>query len=286
MPAMATDRINALSVDVEDYFQVSAFEPHIPRSAWERIPCRLEPDMDRILALFADAGVRATFFVLGWVAERFPHLVRRMVAEGHEVASHGRDHVRVTRLTPEQFRADVGGTRRLLEDIAGEAVRGYRAPSYSIGPQTLWALRVLEEEGYTYSSSIYPIRHDLYGMPTASRFPFHPQGRELLEVPVSTVRVGGRNLPCGGGGFFRLYPYAVSRWAIQRVNQADGQPCLFYFHPWELDPGQPRPRGLPMRTRFRHYLNLGRTERRLRQLLADFPWDRMDRVFLTPEGGR
>ena len=172
MPAMATDRINALSVDVEDYFQVSAFEPHIPRSAWERIPCRLEPDMDRILALFADAGVRATFFVLGWVAERFPHLVRRMVAEGHEVASHGRDHVRVTRLTPEQFRADVGGTRRLLEDIAGEAVRGYRAPSYSIGPQTLWALRVLEEEGYTYSSSIYPIRHDLYGMPTASRFPF------------------------------------------------------------------------------------------------------------------
>jgi len=275
--------VNALSVDVEDYFQVSAFEPHIPRSDWERVPARIEPNMDRILELFAEAGTRATFFILGWVAERFPDLVRRVAREGHEVASHGWDHVRVTRTTPEQFREDVAATRRLLEDISGQPVQGYRAPSYSIGAQTLWALRVLQEEGYRYSSSIYPIAHDLYGMPGASRFPFRPEGLDLLEIPVSTVPVGGRNFPCGGGGFFRLYPYPVSRWAIRRVNRGEDRPCNFYFHPWEIDPGQPRQPGLPLRTRFRHYLNLGRTERRLRRLLGDFRWDRMDRVFLTRE---
>ena len=284
--ASGSRRANAMTVDVEEHFQVSAMESVVRRRDWDRHPSRVESNVDWLLDRFAEHGVTATFFTLGWIAERHGAMIRRIVAAGHELASHGHAHVRVNTQEPAAFRADVAHAKATLEDAGGVAVCGYRAPSFSIDASTPWAHAVLAETGHAYSSSIYPIRHDLYGMPTASRFPFRPQGRELLEVPVSTVRVGGRNLPCGGGGFFRLYPYAFSRWAIQRVNQADGQPCLFYFHPWELDPGQPRPRGLPMRTRFRHYLNLERTEGRLRQLLADFPWDRMDRVFLSPEGGR
>lgn len=271
---------NALTVDVEDYFQVSAFEPHIHRSDWDSIPCRVERNMDRILDLFAEQGVHATFFTLGWVAERYPHLVRRIVDEGHELASHGYEHVRVINQDSAAFEADVTRTKQLLEDLGGVEVKGYRAASYSIGEKNLWALDVLHEAGYRYSSSIYPIKHDLYGMPSAPRFAFRPKPDGILEIPVTTVMVGGRKLPCGGGGYFRLFPYRLSRWAMKRVNDQDRQACLFYFHPWEIDPDQPRQQGLPLKTRFRHYLNLGRTEGRLRRLLRDFRWDRMDRVFL------
>jgi polysaccharide deacetylase family protein (PEP-CTERM system associated) len=274
--------LNAMTVDVEDYFQVSAFERYIPRAEWDRLPQRVERNTERILELFAEHGVQATFFTLGWVAERYPQLVRRIVAGGHELASHGYDHIRATEQTPAEFEADVSRTRRLLEDLGGVAVRGYRAASYSIGARNLWALARLRAAGYTYSSSIYPIRHDLYGMPEAPRFAFRPpEGEGLLEIPVTTVMLGGAKLPCGGGGYFRLLPYGVSRWALRRVNRCDRQPCIFYFHPWEIDPRQPRRSGIDYKTRFRHYLNLGQMEGRLKKLLQDFRWGRVDHVFLA-----
>ncbi len=275
---------NAMTVDVEDYFQVSAFEKHIQREHWNRLPCRVERNTDRILQLFADHDVRATFFTLGWVAERYPQLIQRMVEGGHEVASHGYSHVRVTQQSPDEFRSDVEKTKALLEDVSGQPVQGYRAASYSIGAGNLWALEVLAETGHRYSSSIYPIHHDLYGMPEAPRFAFRPNQYELLEVPVTTVSLLNRNFPCGGGGYFRLLPYDLSRWAMRRVNQQDGEACVFYFHPWEVDPEQPRQQGVSLKTRFRHYLNLRRMEQRLTRLLQDFEWDRMDRVFLKQTG--
>lgn len=275
--------VNAMTVDVEDYFQVSAFEQHISREDWEGLPCRVEANVDRILELFSDHGVCATFFMLGWIAERYPGLVKRVVEAGHELASHGYAHVQVSQQTVDEFREDVLRTKSLLEDLSGQDVNGYRAASYSIGAKNLWALDVLQEAGHRYSSSIYPIRHDLYGMPDAPRFAFRHGGGGLLEIPVTTVRFLGRNLPCGGGGYFRLLPYRLSKWAIRRVNDKDGQAALFYFHPWELDPDQPRQRGVSARTRFRHYLNLERMEWRLKRLLREFRWDRMDRVFLGGE---
>lgn len=272
---------NAMTVDVEDYLHVSAFEKHIRREDWDRLPCRVERNTERILALFAERRVKATFFMLGWVAERYPGIVRRIVAEGHELASHGYSHVRVTEQTPDVFRDDVIRNKKLLEDMAGTAVRGYRAASYSIGEKNLWALDVLQDTGHVYSSSIYPIRHDLYGMPNAPRFPFWPNGAGgLLEIPVTTVQMFNQKWPCGGGGYFRLLPYSVSRWAMRRVNEQDRRPCVFYFHPWEIDPEQPRQTGIGFKTRFRHYVNLARTEDRLRGLLNDFRWDRMDRIFV------
>lgn len=275
---------NAMSVDVEDYFQVSAFEPHIAREDWESMECRVERNIERILALFEIQGIKATFFVLGWMAERYPAMVRQLHDNGHEVASHGYEHVRVVNQTPQAFREDILRTRKILEDTIGAPVIGYRAASYSIGRDNLWALDELQETGHLYSSSIYPIRHDLYGMPEAPRFAFrHRDGAGLLEIPVSTVQVGKHNYPCGGGGYFRLLPYAVSRWAINRVNQHDGQSAVFYFHPWEIDPAQPRQQGIGAKTQVRHYLNLSRMESRLSRLLKDFQWDRMDRVFLTQE---
>jgi len=272
--------INAMTVDVEDYFQVSLFEQHVDRKEWDHKPCRVVENMDKILACFSDYGVRATFFMLGWIAERFPDMVRRLTDEGHELASHGYAHVRVTCQARDEFRRDVVRTKTILEDISGVEVRGYRAASYSINDKTPWAYDVLREAGYQYSSSIYPIRHDLYGMPDAPRFPFPPGGAEgIVEIPVSTAMLAGRRIPCGGGGYFRLYPYAFSKWVMRRINRIEARPCVFYFHPWELDPDQPRPPGLPLKTRFRHYINLGRMELRLRRLLDDFRWDRMDRVF-------
>jgi polysaccharide deacetylase family protein (PEP-CTERM system associated) len=273
---------NAMTVDVEDYFQVSAFERYVDRADWERIDCRVERNVERILGLFERHGVKATFFTLGWIAERYPAMVRKIVDAGHELASHGWAHHRVTGQTPEQFRADVTRTKALLEDVSGRPVIGYRAASYSIGADNLWALEVLAETGHSYSSSIYPIRHDLYGMPDAPRFAFRPGQLELLEFPVTTVRLGGRNLPCGGGGWFRLVPYAGMRWAMRRVNRVDGQPVIFYFHPWEIDPDQPRQNGIDAKTRFRHYLNLDRMEARLNRLLGDFAWGRMDEVLYRP----
>lgn len=277
---MAESIANAMTVDVEDYFQVSAFEGYIDRNQWEVLPCRVEQNTKRILELFSQENIKATFFTLGWVAEHYPDLIREIVAEGHELASHGYSHVRVTHQQPAEFREDVMRTKLLLEDISGVAVQGYRAASYSINASNLWALSELAEAGYTYSSSIYPVQHDLYGMPEAPRFAFYPHGTDgILEIPITTLRVGNKNLPCGGGGFFRLYPYVISRWALRKVNRNEGQPGMFYFHPWEIDPGQPRISGISSKARIRHYLNLSRMESRLKNLIKDFSWDRMDRVF-------
>ncbi|MGE0744141.1 MAG: XrtA system polysaccharide deacetylase [Rhodospirillales bacterium] len=277
--------VNALTVDVEDYYQVSAFAPFIAREDWAGLPSRVERNTERVLELMDAAGARGTFFTLGWVAERHPALIRRIVAGGHELASHGYAHFRVRDQAPDEFRADVRRTKALLEDVSGTAVAGYRAASFSIDGATPWAHAVLAEEGYAYSSSVYPVRHDHYGMPDAPRFTFRPDdGGGIVEVPVTTVRLMGRNLPCAGGGYFRLLPYAVSSWAIRRVNRRDGAPAIFYFHPWEIDPEQPRQAGIDGRTRFRHYVNLRRTEARLRRLLAEFRWDRMDRVFIDGAG--
>jgi polysaccharide deacetylase family protein (PEP-CTERM system associated) len=278
---MKTPR-NAMTVDVEDYFQVSAFERYVDRDSWDDHECRVEGNVDRILQTFDRYGVKATFFTLGWVAERYPELVRRMVEQGHELASHGWSHVRVTQQDIAAFRQDVTRTKALLEDVSGQEVIGYRAASYSIGAANLWALDVLQETGHRYSSSIYPIKHDLYGMPDAPRFAFRPMDGDFLEFPVTTVRIAGRNLPCGGGGWFRLVPYAGMRWAVRRVNQVDQEPAIFYFHPWEIDPDQPRQPGLDAKTRFRHYLNLDRMQARLDRLLEDFGWGRMDEVLYWP----
>jgi polysaccharide deacetylase family protein (PEP-CTERM system associated) len=276
---------NALTCDVEDYFQVSALAPYIPRDRWDTIDCRVERNVERILALFEARGVQATFFTLGWIAERHPALVRRIVAGGHELASHGTGHERARDLTPAAFREDVVRAKQLLEDIGGVEVRGYRAPSFSIDTTNLWAFDVLAEAGYRYSSSVYPIRHDHYGMPDSPRFA-HRRAGGLLEVPVSTVQFAGRNFPTPGGGWFRLMPYALSRALIRRVNRVDGQSAVFYFHPWEVDPGQPRVPGIDAKTRFRHYVNLSRVEGRLARLLADFRWGRMDRLFLDDAAAR
>lgn len=272
---------NALTIDVEDYFQVSAFAPHIDRADWPRLECRVEANIERILLLLERRRIHATFFTLGWIAERYPAMLRRVAQAGHEVASHGYGHLRASEQSPAQFAEDVGRSKAILEQLTGQAVLGYRAPSFSIGAANLWAFDILQEAGYRYSSSIYPIRHDHYGMPASPRFAWRPRGPHgVLELPVSTVRLRGRNWPAGGGGYFRLLPYVLSRWLLRRINSLDGQAGIFYFHPWELDPGQPRPPGLGARTRFRHYLNLGRMEARLARLTHDFAWDRMDRIFL------
>jgi polysaccharide deacetylase family protein (PEP-CTERM system associated) len=276
----AASIVNAMSVDVEDYFQVSAFEKNISRSDWDQLPCRVEGNTHRILDLFAVHDVKATFFMLGWVAERYPELVRRITDSGHELASHGYTHTRVTQQTPKVFSEDIAKTKTLLEDIAGCEVLGYRAASYSIVSETLWAHDLLQEAGYRYSSSIYPIHHDLYGIPDAPRFPYLHKEDGLLEIPITTVSLLKHNLPCGGGGYFRLLPYRMSRLAMKHVNKTDRQPCVFYFHPWEMDPQQPRQQGISRRTQFRHYLNLDRMKDRIARLLTDFNWDRMDRVFL------
>jgi len=272
---------NAMTIDVEDYFQVSAFAPHIPRDSWPSMTCRVERNVERILALLRERDVKATFFTLGWIAERYPQVVRAIVNEGHELASHGYGHLRASDQSKEEFHDDITRSKAVLEDISGQQVLGYRAPSFSIGSRNLWALDTLRNAGYRYSSSIYPIRHDHYGMPDAPRFAFYPNGEDgLLEVPITTVRVMDRNLPAGGGGYFRFFPYAVSRWFLNRVNRDDRQAGIFYFHPWEIDPGQPRQQGVGLKTKFRHYINLDRMETRLRALTRDFEWDRMDRIFL------
>lgn len=268
---------NALSVDVEDWFQVGAFDRTIDRADWDGLGHRVECNTDAVLALFAERDVKATFFTLGWVAERYPALMRRIAAAGHEVASHGYDHARVFTLTPDQFRADLRKARALLEDASGQAVTGYRAPSFSIDPRTPWAHMILAEEGYRYSSSVAPIRHDHYGWPDSPRFAWKPLADSpLVELPVTTAKAAGRTLAAGGGGFFRLLPYAFSRWAIRQVNQQDHRPAIIYFHPWEIDPDQPRVAGAPLRSRVRHYSNLSVMAAKLRRLIGDFDWTRVD----------
>ncbi|NII11171.1 XrtA system polysaccharide deacetylase [Oleiagrimonas sp. C23AA] len=274
--------INAMTVDVEDYFQVAAFEDCIHRQDWGHWPVRVEANTRRVLELFEGHDVHATFFILGWVAERFPALMREIAAAGHEVASHGFGHERITTLSRAAFSEGVVRTKHMLEDLTGTAVRGYRAPSYSVGPTTLWAYEALREAGYDYSSSIVPIRHDLYGMPEAPRFAFFTKHEGMLEIPVTTMRMWNRNWPCGGGGYFRLLPYALFRRGLRRVNRRESRSGVFYFHPWEVDPDQPRVPGVTTKNRVRHYLNLARTAPRIEQLVRDFRFDRMDKVFLAP----
>ena len=276
----ATHDCHALTVDVEDYFQVEAFAGVIARDDWDTYPRRVARNTGRILDILAEAGTNGTFFVLGWVAERHPELVRRIVADGHELASHGSDHRRVDQQSPEEFRGDVRRSKALLEDIGGVAVAGYRAPTFSIGTKSHWAHAILAEEGFRYSSSVYPLTHDLYGVPDAPRRPFCPQPG-FVEIPLTTVRIFGRNFPTAGGGYFRLLPYTVSRGALRRADRELGTGCVFYLHPWEIDPDQPRQPQASFRSRFRHYLNLRRTEGRLFQLLLDFRWTRMDHLFLA-----
>ena len=273
---------NALTIDVEDYFQVSAFARYIRRDEWDARECRVERNVGRILEILAERDVKATFFTLGWVAERYPQLVRRLVAEGHELASHGYGHERASDLSRAAFTQDVTRAKKLLEDVSGQRVRGYRAPSFSIGTGNLWAFDVLAQAGHDYSSSIYPIKHDHYGMPDSPRFAYRVGGSGLLEVPVTTLRMMNRNLPSSGGGYFRLLPYALSRWMIGQVNREDREAAIFYCHPWEFDVDQPRIPGIDVKTRFRHYVNIGRMEDRLRSLLQDFRWGRMDQIFLAP----
>ena len=271
---------NALTIDVEDYFQVSAFAPYIRRDEWDTRECRVERNVDRILALLAERDCKATFFTLGWVAERYPQLVRRIVDGGHELASHGYGHQRATDLDRSAFAQDITRAKKLLEDIAGTPVQGYRAPSFSIGTSNLWAFDSLAQAGYQYSSSIYPIKHDHYGMPDSPRFAYR-LACGLLEIPVTTLRMMSRNLPSSGGGYFRLLPYGLSRWMIQRINQVDRESAIFYFHPWEIDVDQPRVEGIDLKSRFRHYVNIPRMESKLQSLLADFRWGRMDQIFLA-----
>ena len=276
---------NALSIDVEDYFQVHAFEKIISRATWERYPCRVEQNVRLILQILDENQVKATFFVLGWIAERYPHLVTEIALRGHEVATHGYAHELIYRQTPESFRADLQRALTVLRAALGNhpqtrdcEIKGYRAPSFSITRESLWALDILAEAGLRYDSSIFPlVAHDRYGIPNAARFPYRVQ-EQLWEVPVSTVRLAGRNWPIAGGGYFRLYPFAVTRWGIRRIN-AEGHPAIIYLHPWEFDPGQPHIRAARGLSRFRHYINLKYTEGRFRRLLKAFDFGPLEEVF-------
>ena len=265
--------VNAMTIDVEDYFHVSVFDGIVPRSEWATLESRVCRNTDRLLGILGEHGVRGTFFVLGWVADRHPGLVKQIADAGHEIASHGYGHRLVYDQTPAAFREDVRRAKRILEDASGQPVVGYRAPSYSIVPRSLWALDVLIEEGHTYDASIFPIRHDRYGIPVSARHPYLIERRSgrIVEAPASTTEVGGTHLPIAGGGYFRLLPYGWTQWGIRRVNQTEGRPVIFYLHPWEIDPEQPR---LPVGFlgRVRHYRNLDQTESRLRQLLGEFAW--------------
>ena len=266
--------INAMSVDVEDYFHASAFDRVVSRASWAERDSRVVRNTERLLECFHRHDVRATFFILGWVARRFPSLVRDIAAQGHEVASHGFHHQLIYTLTPEQFRADVRAAKAAIEDVSGQPVRGYRAPSFSVVQASLWALDVLIEEGYAYDASIYPIHHDRYGIPDAPRRPhvIERGAGSIVEVPAPTVRIAGNNIPIAGGGYFRVLPYAFTRWAVNRVNTVDRNPIAFYIHPWEIDPDQPRLRVPPL-TEWRHYSNLADTLPRLERLMTDFAFD-------------
>lgn len=271
--------VNAMTIDVEDYFHVSVFDGLVPRDRWESLESRVAYNTDRLLGIFAAEGVSATFFVLGWVADRFPALVERIAAAGHEIASHGYSHRLIYDQTRQAFREDVRRSKALLEDASGQRVEGFRAPSYSITPKTLWAIDVLIEEGFRYDASIFPIRHDRYGIPVSPRHPYvlRRECGSIIEAPASTVRWGSFNLPVAGGGYFRILPYEWTRWGIARINGREQRPAIFYLHPWEVDPEQPR-LGAGRLGRFRHYRNLDQTETRLRSLLRDFAFAPLNRV--------
>ena len=271
--------VNGLSVDVEDWFQVGAFEDVIERDNWAQLDDRVDRNTRQVLDLFADSRVKATFFTLGWVAQRHGALMREIADQGHEIASHGWDHRRVFSMSREEFAEDIAKARKVLEDASGQQVTGYRAPSFSIDKRTPWAFEELAEHGYRYSSSVAPVTHDHYGWAEAPRFAFRPlRDSPLIELPVTTAMLGGKRVAAGGGGFFRVLPYAFSRWAIRQVNREEGRPAIFYFHPWEIDPGQPRVAGAPIKSRLRHYTNLEKMAGKLRQMIDDFQWGRIDAI--------
>jgi polysaccharide deacetylase family protein (PEP-CTERM system associated) len=270
--------LNAMSIDVEDYFQVAAFKSTINPNDWDNFACRVENNTNKVLSILDSAQVKATFFTLGWVAQRYPSLIRQIVANGHELASHGYGHQMITNLSPESFRQDVIRAKKLLEDTGGKLIQGYRAPSFSIGRSTLWAHEILTKTGHVYSSSIYPIKHDLYGMPEAPRFA-HRRPCGILEIPATSTHVGNKNLPASGGGFFRLLPLLVSKAIINRVNKKDNQAAIFYCHPWEFDPDQPRIEDASAKSKFRHYVNLEQNSIKFELLLKSFRWAPMNRVF-------
>lgn len=272
--------VNALTVDVEDWFQVSALAGSVARDDWSHMESRVERNTDRLLDMFDRAGVRGTFFVLGWVAERNPGIVRAIADAGHEVASHGYSHRLIYEQTPAEFREETRRSRALLEDEAQRPVLGYRAASYSVTRKSLWALDEIAEAGFTWDSSIFPVHHDRYGIAGFERWPHRlrtPAGFELIEFPLTTWRLAGFDLPIAGGGYFRLYPYRFSRRGLRSVNRRDGHPFVFYLHPWEIDPDQPRVKA-PLLSRFRHYNNLDRCEGRLARLLGDFRFAPMGEV--------
>lgn len=269
---------NAMTIDVEDYFQVSAFENTIRPADWSSKVPRVENNTHRLLDLFAEHNTKATFFILGWVAERFPAMIRRIVEEGHEIASHGMMHQRASAQTPEEFRADILTSKKLLEDTGGCEIIGYRAPSFSFTRNNEWVYPALVEAGYKYSSSVYPVVHDHYGIPDAPRFRYNPIDA-IDEIPLSTLTLASKNIPISGGGYFRLYPYFLTRWAIQRFTDTTTSPYIFYLHPWEIDPDQPRMANINFKTRFRHYLNLKRVESRMKALLTDFEWSSMAELY-------
>jgi len=277
--------LNAMSVDIEDWFQVGAFETVIGRADWNGLEHRVERNTDAVLELFDDAGIKATFFTLGWVAERHPALMKRIADAGHEVASHGYDHARVFTLTPDQFRADLEHSRKLLEDSSGQAVTGYRAPSFSIDQRTPWAHAILAEQGYKYSSSVAPIKHDHYGWEGSPRFAWKPvEDCDLIELPVTTVKLGSKVLAAGGGGFFRLLPYGFYDWAIRKMQAEDGRGAIFYFHPWEIDPDQPRVAEAPLKSKLRHYSRLSQMEAKLKRAARDRVWGRVDELAAIEAG--
>jgi polysaccharide deacetylase family protein (PEP-CTERM system associated) len=273
--------VNAMTIDVEDYFHVSVFDGLVPRAEWTTLESRVCANTERLLEILQ--GTQGTFFVLGWVAERFPGLVRTIARAGHEIASHGFAHRLVYDQTASAFRDDVRRAKAVIESAAQAEVLGYRAPSYSVTPQSLWAIDVLIEEGYRYDASIFPIRHDRYGIPVSPRHPYLLQrlAGDIVEAPASTTRVGPLNLPIAGGGYFRLLPYAWTRWGISRLNRLEKRPAIFYLHPWEIDPGQPRLHAGWL-SRIRHYRNLDKTEGRLRRLLTDFRFASLKTVLTNP----
>jgi polysaccharide deacetylase family protein (PEP-CTERM system associated) len=275
---LKSDVFNAMTVDVEDFFHVSAFESVISPSQWNDYQPRVDTNTRRLLDLFAKKGIKSTFFVLGWVAERYPDLIKEIHSQGHEVASHGYAHRRVTLLSRNEFLQDVKRSKDHLEDLLGEQIIGYRAPSFSIGYSNEWAFEVLAELGFKYSSSTYPVNHDLYGSPDWPRFAYN-RPENILEIPIPTLRIMGKQIPIGGGGYFRLYPYKITEKLVSKYLRQEKQPYSFYFHPWEIDAGQPRLKNAPLKSRFRHYVNLHRTEAKLIRLLDDFNWSTMRDVY-------
>jgi len=274
-----------MTVDVEDYFHVSAFENTIEKSDWINMPLRVEKNTYRLLELFEKYDVKSTFFTLGWVAERCPNLIKAIVDQGHELASHGFAHQRITEMSKENFVSDVVNSKHILEQLSGTEVIGYRAPSFSINDSNTWAYEKLIELGFQYSSSTYPIQHDLYGVPNWPRFIYERSesvdGKKILEIPIPTLRKNNRNTGIGGGGYFRLYPYWLSKRRIDKFHQQEQKPYSFYFHPWEIDPEQPVIKEAPLKSKFRHYINLSRMECKLEKLLIDYRWDTVKSVYLN-----